>query len=44
LSNDEFRAIDQASSPWKQYTGRERRKLLKDMVSFGVRRWFRGRS
>jgi aryl-alcohol dehydrogenase-like predicted oxidoreductase len=44
LSDDEFRAIDQASSPWKQYTGGERRKLLKDMVSFGVKRWFRGRS
>jgi aryl-alcohol dehydrogenase-like predicted oxidoreductase len=44
LSDDEFRAIDQASSPWKQYTGRERRKLLKDMVGFGVRRWFRARS
>jgi aryl-alcohol dehydrogenase-like predicted oxidoreductase len=44
LSDDEFRAIDQGSSRWKQYTGRERRKLLKDMVSFGVRRWFRARS
>jgi aryl-alcohol dehydrogenase-like predicted oxidoreductase len=44
LSDDEFRAIDQASSPWKQYTGRQRRKLLNDMISFGVRRWFRARS
>jgi aryl-alcohol dehydrogenase-like predicted oxidoreductase len=44
LSDDEFRAIDQASSPWKRYTGRERRKLLKDMVGFGVKRWFGRRS
>ena len=44
LSDDEFRAIDQASSPWKRYTGHERRKLLKDMVGFGVKRWLRGRS
>jgi aryl-alcohol dehydrogenase-like predicted oxidoreductase len=44
LSNDEFAAIDQASSPWKQYTGRASRKFLKDVVNFGVKRWFQGRS
>jgi aryl-alcohol dehydrogenase-like predicted oxidoreductase len=44
LSHDEFVAIDQASSPWKQYTGRESRKLLRHMVSFRVRRWLRDRS
>jgi aryl-alcohol dehydrogenase-like predicted oxidoreductase len=44
LSHDEFGAIDQASSLWKHYTGQESRKLLKDMVSFGVKRWFHGRS
>jgi aryl-alcohol dehydrogenase-like predicted oxidoreductase len=44
LSDDEFRVIDQASSPWKQYTGRESRKLFKDVVSFGIKRWFGGRS
>jgi aryl-alcohol dehydrogenase-like predicted oxidoreductase len=44
LSNDEFRAIDQASSSWKRYTGRESHKLLKNVVSFGVKRWFGDRS
>jgi aryl-alcohol dehydrogenase-like predicted oxidoreductase len=44
LSDDEFRAIDQAFSPWKGYTGRERHKLIKDMIRFGVKRWFGGRS
>jgi len=44
LSDDEFAAIDQASSPWKHYTGRESRKFLKDVVGFGVKRWLQGRS
>jgi aryl-alcohol dehydrogenase-like predicted oxidoreductase len=44
LSDDEFAAIDQASSPWKHYTGRESRKFLKNVVSFGVKRWLQGRS
>jgi hypothetical protein len=44
LSHEEFSAIDQASSPWKHYTGQESRKLLMDVISFGVKRWFRARS
>ena len=44
LSDDEFAAIDQASSAWKHYTGRESRKFLKDAVNLGVKRLFRGRS
>jgi aryl-alcohol dehydrogenase-like predicted oxidoreductase len=44
LSDDEFRVIDQVSSTWKRYTGRERGKLLKDMAGFAVKRWLRGRS
>ncbi len=44
LSHDEFAAIDQASSPWKHYTGRESRKFLKDAVNLGFKRLFRGRS
>jgi aryl-alcohol dehydrogenase-like predicted oxidoreductase len=44
LRDDEFAAIDQASSSWKHYSGRESRKFLKDVVNFGVKRWFQGRS
>jgi aryl-alcohol dehydrogenase-like predicted oxidoreductase len=44
LSDDEFAAIDQASAPWKHHTDRESRKLLKDAVDFGIKRWFQGRS
>jgi aryl-alcohol dehydrogenase-like predicted oxidoreductase len=44
LSDDEFAAIDQASSPWKYSTGGESRQLLKDAVNLGVKRLFRGRS